>query len=719
LRSGPAVGKNALVASSSSSLHRASAHQHVVVPIILVTAALLWGLYSWTWTQSFLKGQDRMILDEFHVHGRKTPELKDVVILAIDDVSVNLTSAFKEDFEKSPTLGYMKQRYPWPRRVWASVIDKLADSGAKLIFLDLVFSGDSPDPEDDRLLKEALARHRDKVIVGAKFDQAVINDQLAVNFSLPNPAIIGACKPEDGTWGVLNFWMEDGIIRQSRYRVLASQVEEEMLREDDPQAKVIRDPAEKKSPSAALAIAQRLVGEKAGEGVGDRERIRFCNVETYPPVTIAQIFFPDLWHNTFHDGAVFKDKIIMAGPFAQQLQDLQPTPLGPIAGVRLHAHALSALLSKSFIYQAPPSVLWGCLIAGALLAWALVTWVHNPLASMICMGLLTVAAGWLAFEVFNRMNIEASPLPFALALDACGLLGLTGNYLSHLKESRKLSGFISRYHSPDRVSQLLRDRGGLFETLGGVERTVTLLFSDVRGFTSHSEGMGPKQLVTQLNEYLTGMVEQVFVYEGSIDKFIGDAVMALWGNMPRRVKDGDGTSRDAQRAVASALAMRARLIVLNEDWIKRGMHEWKFGIGIHQGNVVVANIGSAPPHERMELTVIGDNVNLSSRLEGLTKDYECDIIVSEAIYQHIQSTHLCRPLGETKVKGKEIGVKIYFVEGLREGREEPGWFPLYAEAMQALFLEKRASKARALLEQCHARAPEDRMINRFLEKIEK
>ena len=213
------------------------------------------------------------------------------------------------------------------------------------------------------------------------------------------------------------------------------------------------------------------------------------------------------------------------------------------------------------------------------------------------------------------------------------------------------------------------------------------------------------------------MVKQVFVNLGSIDKFIGDAVMALWGSMPATTDQGHGLKHDAQLAVTSALAMREALVALNSGWRKRDMPELRIGIGIHQGDVVVGNVGSAAPYERMELTVIGDSVNLASRVEGLTKEYECDLIVTESVQQHIRATHLCRPLDIVKVKGKAIPVKMYFVQGLREGHEEPAWWKVYAAAIEA-FRSGDKPRARELFEQCRVQVPDDKLVKRFLGECE-
>lgn len=685
-----------------------SGSQHVILPLIGAALVLLAALYYWKWSSTLLQQRDRAIFDDFHRMGRKIPARDDIIILGMDEKSVSLSSAWPEDIEASPALQAMKNRVPWPRRVWAMTIDRLFDAGAKLVFLDFAFFS-ATTPEDDQALRDALKRHAGKVILGAQFstvsdrtDSEDLGARTATQLTYPNLAITGMEVPEDGTWGYLNFWpAEDDKVRHARFQTMRWKVDGS-----------VPDPDDKPMPSVALAIARKLNVTASAE-VNEWERIRFAEKSSYDPISLHEIFVPDLWKSNFGGGNRFKDKVVFIGATAQESQDFQRTIIGSIAGVQLHAQALTALLAHSFIHDAPAWWVWGSLILGALLAWILVTFIRQPVISLVTMWLLTAGAAYGCYAIFNKIDLEASPIPLSLALNGCGLLGLSGNYFSQLREKKKLTRFIQRYHSPEHVSAMLKDRENLFQTLGGVERRVTILFSDVRGFTSLSEGMKPEELVAQLNEYLSGMVERVFVNHGSIDKFIGDAVMALWGSMPAAGDQGHGLKRDAQLAVTSALAMREALVALNADWRKRDMPELRIGIGVHQGDVVVGNIGSASPFERMELTVIGDSVNLASRVEGLTKDYECDLIVTDSVQHHIRPTHFCRPLDIVKVKGKAIPVKIYFVQGLREGLEEPAWWFIYEQAIEA-FRSGDKAKARELFEQCRAQVPDDRLVQRFL-----
>jgi adenylate cyclase len=186
------------------------------------------------------------------------------------------------------------------------------------------------------------------------------------------------------------------------------------------------------------------------------------------------------------------------------------------------------------------------------------------------------------------------------------------------------------------------------QSLGGELVPVTVLFSDIRSFTSISENMDPRELLDFLNEYFTGMVESVLLHHGVVDKFIGDAIMAVFG---APVPEPD----DPLNAVRAALSMRQRLSKINEDFRARGLPEIRTGIGLHAGQVVAGNMGHA---DRMEYTVIGDAVNLASRLEGMTKELNCDIIVSEDLYQKVKDHVVVEPLKMIKVKGRDREVMV-------------------------------------------------------------
>jgi adenylate cyclase len=187
--------------------------------------------------------------------------------------------------------------------------------------------------------------------------------------------------------------------------------------------------------------------------------------------------------------------------------------------------------------------------------------------------------------------------------------------------------------------------------LGGRRREMTVLFSDIRGFTTVTEKGEPEALVAQLNEYFSRMVEVVFRHHGTVDKFVGDMVMALFG---APVDDPD----HAEHALAAAVDMVRELSELNRKWASEGNVQLDIGIGVNSGEMIAGNIGSS---SIMSYTVIGDNVNLGARLESLNKDYHTRIIISDATRERLRTDYALRPLGDVTVKGKSRAVSIYEV----------------------------------------------------------
>ena len=223
--------------------------------------------------------------------------------------------------------------------------------------------------------------------------------------------------------------------------------------------------------------------------------------------------------------------------------------------------------------------------------------------------------------------------------------------LTEMKKREFLQDTLTRYVTKQVVDLILEHPEKI--VLDGEEREATILFSDIRGFTTISERLSPPQLVLMLREYFTLMVGAVFDFQGTVDKFIGDALMAIFGAPTPQ-------PNHAELAIRTALQMQALLQTFNARRLQQGSIPIRIGVGINTGNVVVGNIGS---EQRLEYTAIGDAVNLASRLEGINKEYGTQIIISEFTYHQIQDRFVARELDEVRVKGKHEPVKIYEVLG--------------------------------------------------------
>jgi adenylate cyclase len=349
------------------------------------------------------------------------------------------------------------------------------------------------------------------------------------------------------------------------------------------------------------------------------------------------------------DPSVFKDRIVMVGTSAAGLADLFTVPFagGAMPGAEIHANVVDSLLSARGLATVSRTA-GMALTLGVALAVALV----GGFANAWIAGAWAVALAFLLVWTGIRMFASGLCIPLVGPLAAIALT-FTGNlawqYFVEGREKRQVKKLFSRYVAKDVFDRLMADPS--LAALGGVRRNMTVLFSDVRGFTAMSEKGSPEAVVHQLNEYFTRMVQVLFEHRGTLDKFVGDMVMALFG---APVDDPD----HADHAVEAALAMSQALEELNVRWAAEGRPILDIGIGINTGDMVAGNIGS---DTIMSYTVIGDAVNLGARLEPLNKDYATRVIVSEATRMALKGRYDIRPLGSVIVKGKSQPVAIFEV----------------------------------------------------------
>jgi adenylate cyclase len=372
-----------------------------------------------------------------------------------------------------------------------------------------------------------------------------------------------------------------------------------------------------------------------------------------------------------------------------------PTSDGaPMPGVEIHAALYDTLKSGRWLQPIPPLALAGFIFTLGLLIGFLTALMRArfslPLTVALWVGTVVSAFvlfdnGWIADVVWPSITIV-----FAYA-------GVTlERRITADRERARLRDAFSHYVSQSVVSLILKDPSRL--KLGGDKRRMSVLFSDIRGFTSISESMSPEDLVVAMNTYLTRMTDIVFEEGGVLDKYIGDAVMAFW-NAPLDQPD------HAFHAVKTALAMQEAVGHMNRDKELPGGLPIKIGIGINTGDMIVGNMGS---ETRFDYTVIGDNVNLASRLEGLTKEYGVGILVTEATYGDIKDQVLARRVDKVAVKGKSEPVVVYEILGL-EGQVGPKDRKLAAdyEAAFDAYLKRDFDTAIGACESLRAAWPED------------
>jgi adenylate cyclase len=361
----------------------------------------------------------------------------------------------------------------------------------------------------------------------------------------------------------------------------------------------------------------------------------------------------------------FEDRIVIIAATAIGAFETRATPVSSHdPGVLIHATVLDNLLNGDAVRRAGWPANAGLAAAVALLVALLAVSLPSAAVGTLAAGLVLLLAGVAATWALARgVWIDMAAPLFGGSLAYAG--AMLGSYLTEGRDRRRVKEMFGRYVSPEYVSRLADEHENL--KLGGERTPVTLLFSDIRGFTALSERLPAETVIEMLNEYLERMAEVVFRHGGTLDKFIGDAVMAFW-NAPVPMPD------HATRAAEAALDMMEEIEALNRRWQEAGeAARLQVGIGLNTGEAIVGNIGSLT--RKLDYTAIGDAVNLAARLESATKDYGVNILISEATRDALEEgAYEVSPLDEVKVKGKEQAVRIFELRGRRVAapRGRPG-----------------------------------------------
>jgi adenylate cyclase len=413
--------------------------------------------------------------------------------------------------------------------------------------------------------------------------------------------------------------------------------------EYDDQARLIK-------PGKRTAIPEILIPiDKNGQMVinfmGKRSSESGEGNQTFPvrsfSVLANMVRPPDkeLWRESM----VAANKILMVGAFSRGMaQDEKPTPRGLMYGIEIHANSLNTILMNNFVKEVP--VWLNLLILLALVS--LICFMSSRMPSIVSLLISIVLIITFFFSVSMLFDLTGRLVEFttpALSMIFCFVSIIVYRAMTEEKDKKMLRDTFGKYVSPRVVDQLVQNP----PELGGVDKELTVFFSDIRGFSTLSESMSPQDLLNHLNVYYSSMTDLILEYGGTLDKYIGDAIMAFWG-APLPMDD------HANRACECALKQIERLHELNQSWPPEKRID--IGIGINSGVMVVGNMGSSL---RMSYTLIGDNVNLGSRLEGTNKEYGTNIIISEMTYGLVKDGFIVRELDNVRVKGKNKPVGIY------------------------------------------------------------
>ena len=682
---------------------------HLGIVLLVALPACFLAMPDWhpsSWLLGFAKlkfdSMENSTVDYRIIYFRRAEVSPKLVFLAIDTPSVVMDSVDRATIAVSPPLALMAVHgFPYPREFYGALCDRLFGAGAKAVALDVDFQSEKP---GDEIFRAALDRYPGRFVLGMNFDDL---DSGSATVSLPPASLLPSQRLDDPLLGYLNFWKDsDAKVRRAQYRMNLERVNHVRGAERLPKF---------------YSLAARLV-QDAGEGnriPGDLEprMMRFASLLKFPTYSLYQIFDPRFWADNFQNGAYFRDKIILVGPKGDWAKDQLDTPLGLINGAEIHLNAANALLQHEFLY--PPSDAQAA--ATVMLAAALA----------FLLALVIGQIGWRFVAALGALSGYGAAI--VATYDGPGLLlpvlapigvfgGATGigfvyDFVLTQIEKFQLRTTFERYTSKNVARFLLDHPDSYRRMVAGARMPVTILFSDVRNFTAMSEEAAShgrtQQHITKLNEYLTAMVDCVFREDGSLDKFIGDAIMAVWGNTPYNFRP----KGDAVRAVRSAVEMLAGMRRLNAGWCAKGEAEWQIGIGLNHGEVIVGDMGSP---QRKEFAVLGDAVNLASRLEGLTKTYGIGLLLGESVAKLVREEFHLLSVDIVQVKGKSQAVEVFTVLG-EKSASLPGETQRFLEAHEAgvrAFRDRDFTRARDCFGEALAARPDDPLASGYLASSE-
>ncbi|MEB3223615.1 MAG: adenylate/guanylate cyclase domain-containing protein [Candidatus Sericytochromatia bacterium] len=538
--------------------------------------------------------------------------------------------------------------WPVPRTVWAELVDALLRAGATVVGLDVAFVQPGTDPAADRAFARALAAHPDRVVLAANFQPGRSLGEDRRQLVLPLDVLRRAAA-----FGIVDLPFDaDGAIHRF------------------PRAELGVDPEEPTRllwhEGFAWAVARRHPGALLpAMPLGEAALIDFAG----PPGAVRTLSLVSVLEAARRGDARIlagvRGRAVLVGASALRLQDQYPTPytatlsgLGAatyMPGVEIHAHAVAGLVAGRVVRRIPGPVEALGLCALGLIAGAWLVRLSPARGALAAAG-LAVTLGGMALAAFVGARVWGDVVA-PLGVLATVYVASVGVQYARAETHRRLTRrTFERYVDREIVDRLLAEPW-LAPRMGGEQREVTVLFSDIRSFTTISEQHTPEQVVTFLNAYLTEMATVIRAERGCIDKYIGDAILAVWGNvLPMSPEEA------ATHGVRAALGMLERLDACQEAWRARGFPPIAIGIGLNTGEAVVGNIGSP---EKMEFGVIGDAVNVASRIEGLTKEHGA-LLVSGRTRELVGDAFACTFVGEIPVKGRAQPVPLWRVE-----RSEP------------------------------------------------
>ncbi len=551
-------------------------------------------------------------------------------------------------------------QWPWPRSTFTKILSQL--DNAKAVGIDINFSESSRlGTNDDATLAKALNDSKTRVVLPIQMRSDGVVSVKPLDIFTINTEV-----------GFVNVPVtSDNVVRQINNHI-----------------------GDNKSFSAVLF----------GGNTPDSNRINY----TGPAKNILTLSFIDVYKNQIPP-SIFKDATVLIGATASDLHDFLDTPFGILPGVEVHANAIETLETVKMLNEISKSLAFLLILIIVGISGYTITLIKKLLYIIGALMIIFIGIIVISFVSF-QYGIILPILYMLMAFILTSSVSIIYQYVSESKEKRFIQKTFQYYLMPEVINEIIKDPKKL--SLGGQKKKLTILFSDIRGFTSFSEKLSPEELVRMMNEYFTLMSNNIMDHKGLVDKYIGDAIMAFWGAPV-------SNESQASDACMAALVMSASLKSLNTKWKELGVPEIGIGIGLNTGEVIVGNMGS---EKRFNYTIMGDEVNFGSRLEGLNKTYGTQCIISEETWNAVKNDtrFIIRELDNVMVKGKKQPKLIFELITTSEIKELERILPLFSQGRME-YTKGNFKQAAGIFEQIlkiYPDGPSQTFLNRCLYLIE-
>ena len=664
----------------------------------------LLSLVSKTFIPAFETLELKMLDWRFKFKGVRSVESSPIVLVTIDDYSSEA----------------LPERWPWPRSYYAHAIENLEKAGAKAIGLDLIL--DKPDPtrpEHDDILTNTL-RASGKVVLARKLEQ---DTRLNTYFFLVDP-VQEFKNATDSSLGLVSIESDgDGIYR--RYPVAQEHNNNHLTSFALELIKKYKNYGESitvQKTQDGFIFGEFYIPNYDGSNMlinyagpsGTFSHYSFASVLDDENINLGEEFDLNYFSEHILPGQVFRDKIVIIGSTVAEQHDNFPTPFlqyqataSETAGAEILANATDTILNN--LYFQSPTLTFTLILTGSLIILILILSEFLPtLWATIATTAVVILYGIASFFLFSKLLFVTEIVFPVFAMFFAFIASNLYNYVQVEREKKIIMGAFQHYVPAKVVQELIENPEKL--TLGGEERVMTVLFSDVANFTTISESLTPRELVMLINEYLSEMTDIILKYDGIIDKYEGDAIMAEFG-APIFYEE------HALYACYAALEMQTRLKELSRGWRREGRPVLTCRTGINTGNMIVGNMGS---NKVFDYTVLGDEVNLASRLEGANKPFGTKVMISETTLKMVENAVITRPLDLIVVKGKSKPVQVHELIGRRDEKLDnlmENVLPMYSTGMEC-YENRQWDRAASFFRQCLRLIPDDGPSKLYLRRAE-